>query len=59
MSGQSPFIRPIGERAIEFRFDHLEVRAGVGRLVWGRLDEVMPSDRTSESMAISLVFLAW
>ena len=28
----------------ELRLEDLEVRAGYGRLVWGRLDEVMPSD---------------
>lgn len=28
----------------ELRLDDVEVRAGYGRLVWGRLDEVMPSD---------------
>ena len=28
----------------EVRLGDLEVRAGYGRLVWGRLDEVMPSD---------------
>ena len=28
----------------EVRFGGIEVRAGYGRLVWGRLDEVMPSD---------------
>ena len=28
----------------ELRLDHVELRAGYGRLVWGRLDEVMPSD---------------
>jgi hypothetical protein len=28
----------------ELRLKNVEVRAGYGRLVWGRLDEVMPSD---------------
>src|SRR5687767_6751500 len=28
----------------ELRLKDVEVRAGYGRLVWGRLDEVMPSD---------------
>ncbi len=28
----------------EVRQDSFEIRAGYGRLVWGRLDEVMPSD---------------
>jgi hypothetical protein len=28
----------------EVRLNDLEIRAGYGRLVWGRLDEVMPSD---------------
>ncbi len=28
----------------EVRLNDVEVRAGYGRLVWGRLDEVMPSD---------------
>ena len=28
----------------EVRQDRFEIRAGYGRLVWGRLDEVMPSD---------------
>jgi len=29
---------------VEWRLEDVEVRAGYGRLVWGRLDEVMPSD---------------
>ena len=28
----------------ELRLNNVEVRAGYGRLVWGRLDEIMPSD---------------
>lgn len=29
---------------VELRSEDVEVRAGYGRIVWGRLDEVMPSD---------------
>jgi hypothetical protein len=29
---------------VELRLKNAEVRAGYGRLVWGRLDEIMPSD---------------
>lgn len=29
---------------VEVRGERVEVRAGYGRLIWGRLDEIMPSD---------------
>jgi len=34
----------VREAWAELRLNHLEVRAGHGRIVWGRLDEIMPSD---------------
>jgi hypothetical protein len=34
----------IREAWVDLRSTQLELRAGYGRLVWGRLDEVMPSD---------------
>jgi hypothetical protein len=34
----------VREAWVDARSERVEVRAGYGRLVWGRLDEVMPSD---------------
>lgn len=34
----------VREAWAEVRLEDVEVRAGYGRLVWGRLDEIMPSD---------------
>jgi hypothetical protein len=34
----------VREAWVDARSERIEVRAGYGRLVWGRLDEVMPSD---------------
>jgi hypothetical protein len=34
----------VREAWIDARSERIELRAGYGRLVWGRLDEVMPSD---------------
>ncbi|HUR19306.1 MAG TPA: hypothetical protein VMZ90_00770 [Vicinamibacterales bacterium] len=44
-SGQTgSVIAAVRDAWAELRLNDVEVRAGYGRLVWGRLDEVMPSD---------------
>jgi hypothetical protein len=40
----SRVIAAVRDAWAELRLEDIEVRAGYGRLVWGRLDEVMPSD---------------
>lgn len=42
--GVTSGIAAVRDAWAELRLKDVEVRAGYGRLVWGRLDEVMPSD---------------
>ena len=36
-------VRP-GDAYVEFRGEHADLRAGMSRIVWGRLDEIQPTD---------------